>query len=107
MPGKENISQITLRSGKAYEGPIMRAGNRESSMDEGGNDRLIKENGRAVQKDGHQLGDLVRPLPQMTNPFFLDPETEVANEGKEKEREKEEALPESSSSGVPQAKPYP
>ncbi|KAL1563838.1 hypothetical protein AAHA92_06261 [Salvia divinorum] len=31
MSGKENISQIILRSGKAYEGPTMQPKNKESS----------------------------------------------------------------------------
>ncbi|KAL1560973.1 hypothetical protein AAHA92_11120 [Salvia divinorum] len=43
MSGKENITQITLRSGKAYEGSTMRIENGEPNGRERGTDRLIKQ----------------------------------------------------------------
>ncbi|KAL1532998.1 hypothetical protein AAHA92_32945 [Salvia divinorum] len=46
-PGKENISQIILRSEKAYEGPTMQTENGESSSRGGIDGRLIKETGQA------------------------------------------------------------
>ncbi|KAL1555251.1 hypothetical protein AAHA92_15717 [Salvia divinorum] len=43
MPGKENASQITLRSEKAYEGPARRMENGGPSWKEGGTNGLIKQ----------------------------------------------------------------
>ncbi|KAL1543793.1 hypothetical protein AAHA92_20723 [Salvia divinorum] len=55
------------------------------------------------------------PLPQITDPFFLNQEPEVAtgermceeNEQEEGREEKEEVTPESSKREVPQTKPFP
>ncbi|KAL1544847.1 hypothetical protein AAHA92_21649 [Salvia divinorum] len=115
MLGKENVSQITLRSGKAYEGPTMRVENGEPSTREEGTDRLTKQTDLAG--DGYELGreDLMEPLPQMADPFFLDQEPEVAigericeeeeQEGKKEDRGTFGDAP--GSSEVKQAKPYP
>ncbi|KAL1545178.1 hypothetical protein AAHA92_21930 [Salvia divinorum] len=49
----------------------------------------------------------MKPLPQMTDLFFLDQEPEVESKGKkEKEEEREEATSESSNQEVPQTKPF-
>ncbi|KAL1569845.1 hypothetical protein AAHA92_01273 [Salvia divinorum] len=63
MPGKENVSQITLRSGKAYEGPMMRVENGEPSGREGGTDRLTKQT--ELVGDSYELRkeDQMWPLP--------------------------------------------
>ncbi|KAL1569735.1 hypothetical protein AAHA92_01176 [Salvia divinorum] len=67
MPARENISKITLRSGKAYDEPKMRT--------EGdGEDGLIKQTGQARDNYDLRKEDLLKPLPPMTNPFFLDQE---------------------------------
>ncbi|KAL1555061.1 hypothetical protein AAHA92_15545 [Salvia divinorum] len=107
LPGKENISKITLRSGRAYEEPKMRTENGECSR-EGGEDKLVKQTGQVGDSYKLRKEDLLKPLPPMADPFFLDQEPEVASEGrKEKEEEKEEVTPESSNRGVPQTKPFP
>ncbi|KAL1569407.1 hypothetical protein AAHA92_00890 [Salvia divinorum] len=51
MSGKENISQITLRSGKAYEGPPMRAENGEPSMEEGEPEVVTEEKEEKEEKE--------------------------------------------------------
>ncbi|KAL1562908.1 hypothetical protein AAHA92_05430 [Salvia divinorum] len=115
MPGKENISQITLRSGKAYEGPSRRMENREPSWKEGGTDGLIKQTEQAGDSYELRGEDLMGPLPQMTDPFFLNQEPEVATEERmceEKEQEegreeKKEVTPESSKREVPPGEAIP
>ncbi|KAL1562967.1 bifunctional endo-1,4-beta-xylanase XylA-like [Salvia divinorum] len=67
MPARENISKITLRSGKAYDEPKMRT--------EGeGEDGLIKQTGQAGDSYDLRKEDLLKSLPPMANPFFLDQE---------------------------------
>ncbi|KAL1560388.1 hypothetical protein AAHA92_10601 [Salvia divinorum] len=108
MPIKENISQITLRSGRAYQGPTRKADNEVPGVGDEEGDRLIKQTGRAMQKDELQLGDLGKPLPQMADPFFLDPEPEVETEEKEETKENEGGAPnEVPSSAVKQTKSFP
>ncbi|KAL1564928.1 hypothetical protein AAHA92_07208 [Salvia divinorum] len=100
MPDKANISQITLRSGKAYQGP-------SQLVDEGTAEAEKKGEGRLVQDD-IQPGDLRRSLPPMADPFFLDPEPE--EEEPEAEVRKKDGGPSGevpSSSQVKQTKPYP
>ncbi|KAL1548895.1 hypothetical protein AAHA92_17072 [Salvia divinorum] len=58
MPGKENISQITLRSGTAYQGPTRKADDEEPSVGNEDGDRLIKKNGQAGERDELQPEDL-------------------------------------------------
>ncbi|KAL1568702.1 hypothetical protein AAHA92_00283 [Salvia divinorum] len=101
MPARENISKITLRSGKAYDEPKMRT--------EGeGEDGLIKQTGQAGDNYDLRKEDLLKPLPPMTNPFFLDQEPEERSERrKDNEEEEEEVPPESSNKEVLQTKPFP
>ncbi|KAL1567096.1 hypothetical protein AAHA92_02616 [Salvia divinorum] len=114
-PGKENISQIILRSGKAYKGLTMQTENGESSSREGIDGQLIKETGQAGDNIEMRREDFGGPLPQMADPFFLNPDNEVASEEKKKkEKEKEEemkekiekASPECSEYGMQQTKPF-
>ncbi|KAL1540988.1 hypothetical protein AAHA92_25264 [Salvia divinorum] len=115
MPGKENVSQITLRSGKAYEGATMRVENGEPSTREEGTDRLTKQTDLACDDYELRRDDLIEPLPQMADPFFLDQEPEVAigericeekeQEGKKEDRGTSGDAP--GSSEVKQEKPYP
>ncbi|KAL1568818.1 ion channel CASTOR-like isoform X5 [Salvia divinorum] len=108
MPVKENISQIILRSGRAYQGPTRKADNEEPGVGDEDGDRLIKKNGRAVQKDELQQGDLGKPLPQMVDPFFLDPEPKVEWKEKKETKENEGGTPnEVPSSAVKQTKSFP
>ncbi|KAL1545278.1 hypothetical protein AAHA92_22021 [Salvia divinorum] len=98
MPGSENISKITLRSGRAYDEPKMRTGE--------GEDGLVKQTGQAGNSYDLRKEDLLKPLPQMVDPFFLDEEQEVASKENEEDQEKE-VPPESSNRGAPQMKPFP
>ncbi|KAL1569935.1 hypothetical protein AAHA92_01348 [Salvia divinorum] len=110
MPGKENISQVILRSGKAYDGPPMQTENRESSSKEEMDGQLIKETEQTRDNMDLRIEDLSGPLPQMDDLFFLDPEEEVASEEKgekEKEETKERAPPECYDHGVQQTKSFP
>ncbi|KAL1544298.1 GATA zinc finger domain-containing protein 14-like [Salvia divinorum] len=91
-PNKENINQITLRSGRAYEGPEMSIGNGKCSK-EGGEDKLVKQTGQAGDNYELRKEDLLKPIPPMADLSFLDQEPEVAYEGR---KEKEEVPPESS-----------
>ncbi|KAL1555014.1 hypothetical protein AAHA92_15503 [Salvia divinorum] len=70
MPGRENISEITLRSGRTYDEPKMRTGGE-------GEDGLFKQTEQAGDSYDLRNKDLMKPLPQMTDPFFLDQELEV------------------------------
>ncbi|KAL1559874.1 hypothetical protein AAHA92_10168 [Salvia divinorum] len=101
MPDKANISQITLRSGKAYQGP-------SQLEDDGAAEAERRGEGRLVQDD-IQPGDLRNAFPQMADPFFLDQEPEEEEEqeaaGKKEDRETSGDAP--SSSEVKQFKPYP
>ncbi|KAL1563532.1 hypothetical protein AAHA92_05988 [Salvia divinorum] len=100
MPDKANISQITLRSWKAYQGP-------SKLVDDGAAEAGKKGEGGLVQDD-IQPGDLRRSLPPMADPFFLDQEPE--EEEPEAEVRKEDRGPSgetSSSIQVKHAKPYP
>ncbi|KAL1531292.1 hypothetical protein AAHA92_33985 [Salvia divinorum] len=80
MPDKANISQITLRSGKAYQGP--------SQLIDGGTVEAEKRSeGRLVQDD-IQPGESRNPLPLMADPFFLEQEPEE-KESEEDARKKD------------------
>ncbi|KAL1554146.1 hypothetical protein AAHA92_14739 [Salvia divinorum] len=111
MSKKENISQIVLRSGKAYDGPIMQTENGEFSSRGGMDGQLIKETDQVSDNINPRNEDLRGPLPQMDNPFFLDPEEGVENKGssiKEKEEETKERAPsECYDHGVQQTKSFP
>ncbi|KAL1536484.1 hypothetical protein AAHA92_29131 [Salvia divinorum] len=98
MPGSENISKITLCSGRAYDEPKMRTGE--------GEDELVKQTGQTGNSYDLRKEDLLKPLPQMADPFFLDEEQEVASKENEEDQGKE-APPESSNRGAPQMKPFP
>ncbi|KAL1553222.1 hypothetical protein AAHA92_13924 [Salvia divinorum] len=77
MPGKDNVSMITLRPSGSE-----------------GTDGLTKKTVEAG--DESQREDLRASLPERTDPFFL--ELEMANEKKDKEKDEEEVLPPKSAS---------
>ncbi|XP_042019209.1 uncharacterized protein LOC121767074 [Salvia splendens] len=109
-PDRENISQITLRSGHGYEGPTMKVdGNIPLAMSkEKENPSSYKgytETGETRTEDDVQTGDLGRPLPRMADPFFLDPEPKVEVEKVMKETG--EYSKGDSPSMVKQVKPFP
>ncbi|KAL1559622.1 hypothetical protein AAHA92_09945 [Salvia divinorum] len=79
MPGKDNVSMITLRSSGSK-----------------GTDELTKKTGQAG--DDLQRKDLRASLPKNTDPFFL--ELEMANEKKESKEKEEVLLPESASKRI-------
>ena len=64
VPEKANVSKITLRSGKAYNGPQLKNPVGESSRER-------------VLSDTISAEELKRPLPQMEDPFFLNKEPTV------------------------------
>ncbi|KAL1536014.1 hypothetical protein AAHA92_28726 [Salvia divinorum] len=71
---------------------------------------IVKLSGKENIRDSYELRkeDLLKPFPQMADPFFLDQEPEVASKEREgKEEEKEEVTPESLKKEVPQTKPFP
>ncbi|KAL1568843.1 hypothetical protein AAHA92_00400 [Salvia divinorum] len=89
MPGKENISQVVLWSGKAYDRPILQTKNGESSSKGEMDGQLIKETVQVRDNMNLRSEDLRGPLSPMDDPFFLDPEDEVAgDEGREKKKKK-------------------
>ncbi|KAL1540717.1 hypothetical protein AAHA92_25029 [Salvia divinorum] len=96
IPERENISKITLRSGKAYEEP--------KTTGEG-EDELVKQTGRT--RDNYDLREDLKPLPPMADPFFLDQEPEVVSEERKEKEEEDEVPPENLNRGVPQTKPFP
>ncbi|KAL1559173.1 hypothetical protein AAHA92_09544 [Salvia divinorum] len=96
IPERENISKITLRSGKAYEEPKITGE---------GEDELVKQTGRTGDNYDLTKEDLLKPLPPMDDPFFLDQEPEVASEER-KEKEEDEVPPENLNR-VPQTKSFP
>ena len=78
-PDRENISQITLRSGRGYEGPVLKDDGstppevnkeKESIVP---NQRDTEERSTKMEDD-LQRGDLEKSLPHMADPFFLDPD---------------------------------
>ncbi|KAL1567129.1 hypothetical protein AAHA92_02645 [Salvia divinorum] len=89
MPGKENVSLITLQPDRNHEGPIMQIENEESSRGESDN-RLIKKTEQVGDNIELKREELGRPLLQMADPFFLDPEDEVASEEDKVESEKKD-----------------
>ncbi|XP_042019181.1 uncharacterized protein LOC121767039 [Salvia splendens] len=109
-PDRANISQITLRSGRGYEGPTLKVdGNIPPAMSkEKENPSSYKgytETGETRTEDDVQTGDLGRPLPRMADPFFLDPEPKVEVEKVMKETG--ESSKGDSPSMVKQVKPFP
>ncbi|XP_047961453.1 uncharacterized protein LOC125206210 [Salvia hispanica] len=86
-PDRANISQITLRSGRGYEGPEMRKDENTpllTSKEGKTPDLEGPEVSNVRVEDGFQKGDLENP-PRMADPFFLDPESEVEIEEGRKE----------------------
>ncbi|KAL1541346.1 hypothetical protein AAHA92_25582 [Salvia divinorum] len=79
MSGKENVSLITLQPDRNHEGPIMQIEDGESSG-EVSDDRLIKKTEQVGDNIELKREELGRPLPQVADPLFLDPEDEVASE---------------------------
>ncbi|KAL1558615.1 hypothetical protein AAHA92_09057 [Salvia divinorum] len=79
MPGKDNVSMITLRPSGSK-----------------GTDELTKKAGQAG--DDLQRKDLRASLPKSTDPFFL--ELEMANEKIESKKKKEVMLPKSASKRI-------
>ncbi|XP_047949418.1 uncharacterized protein LOC125195288 [Salvia hispanica] len=89
-PDRANISQITLRSGRGYEGPVMIDDESTPPMTSQVDGKLTTVQGdteirNTRVEDDLQKGDLEKPLPRMTNPFFLDPEPGVEIEERRKE----------------------
>ena len=86
-PDRANISQITLRSGRGYEGPVMK--NDEDVPPVISNENVVPDHGSTEKstrvEDDFQRGDLEKPLPHTADPFFLDPEPEVKRLGKKLE----------------------
>ena len=74
-PDRANISQITLRSGRGYEDPVMK--NDESIPPVISNENVVPDRGSAERstrvEEDIQKGDLEKSLPHMDDPFFLDP----------------------------------
>ncbi|KAL1553497.1 hypothetical protein AAHA92_14164 [Salvia divinorum] len=89
--GKENISQVVLRSGRTYDGPIPQTEDGESSSKGGMDDKLIKE---MVQARDELRSEAFRgPPSQVETPFFLDQEEEVANEENRENKNEKETSP--------------
>ncbi|XP_047949020.1 uncharacterized protein LOC125194847 [Salvia hispanica] len=87
-PDRANISQITLRPGRGYEGLVMKEDESTPFLTskEGGTPDLEDTEVRNLRvEDGLQKGDLEKPLPRMADPFFLDPEPGVEIEEGRKE----------------------
>ncbi|XP_041995692.1 uncharacterized protein LOC121745806 [Salvia splendens] len=111
----ENTSQITLRSGREYKGPTMKIDDGTPSVvskekDDPTPQKEDTEIGKvetreARTEDDIQIGDLGRPVPRMTDPFFLDLGTEV--EVEEMRKETGESSKGDSSNTVKQVKPFP
>ncbi|KAL1568768.1 hypothetical protein AAHA92_00340 [Salvia divinorum] len=99
MPDKANISQITLRSGKTYQGP-------SQLVDDGVAEAERRGDGELVQDDIRPC-DLGNSLPPMADPFFLDQEPEEEEEQQEKKTHRGTSGETPSGSEVKQAKPYP
>ncbi|XP_042032387.1 uncharacterized protein LOC121779111 [Salvia splendens] len=97
MPDKENISLITLRSGKEYSGPSQKAIKDRY--------RLNQANSGSIGRDEIFMEDLRRPLPQMAEPLFLESEDEEIVV--EKSEEMKEATKEVPIDPIKLAKPFP
>ncbi|KAL1564619.1 hypothetical protein AAHA92_06938 [Salvia divinorum] len=69
-PGKKNISQIILRSEKAYEGPIMQTEHGESSSRGGIDGKLIKETGQGGENIELRREDIGGTASSMGQPIF-------------------------------------
>ncbi|KAL1545257.1 hypothetical protein AAHA92_22003 [Salvia divinorum] len=89
MPGKKNISLITLQPDGNQERHIMQIGDRELSGG-GSDDQLIKETGQAEDNLELRRKELESPLPQVADQILLDPEEEVASEEDKQKSEKTE-----------------
>ncbi|XP_047949103.1 bifunctional endo-1,4-beta-xylanase XylA-like [Salvia hispanica] len=80
-PDRANISQITLRSGRGYEGPTLETDEEVPMQVKEGKQSQKQQEGGAepreiiVQRD-LQKEDLGGSLPRPRDPFFLDPEPE-------------------------------
>ncbi|XP_042032331.1 uncharacterized protein LOC121779048 [Salvia splendens] len=100
-PDRANVSQITLRSGREYEGPTMK-------IDEGMNQTPLEketETGEARTKDDIQNRDFGKPVPQAADPLFSDPGAEV--EVEEIRKEAGESSKGDVSNKANQVKPFP
>ncbi|KAL1549145.1 hypothetical protein AAHA92_17280 [Salvia divinorum] len=97
LPGRENVSMITLRSREVYEEPTMKAEDGGPSGSEE-TDKLINGTGQARDIYGLRR-DLMRLMPKIADPFFLDEEVDVATDekGSKEKKEEEVLLPQSSS----------
>ncbi|XP_047942710.1 uncharacterized protein LOC125189480 [Salvia hispanica] len=89
-PDRANISQITLRSGRGYEGPMMKDDESVPPMTSKEDEKLTPDQRdteiRSTRvEDDLQRDDLEKPLPRMADPFFLEPEPEVESEETRKE----------------------
>ena len=78
-PDRANISHITLRSGRGYEGPTLEIDEEVPTQASKGKESqvLLRDSPRPREipvQDDLQKGDLGGSLPQAADPFFLDPE---------------------------------
>ncbi|XP_047961388.1 uncharacterized protein LOC125206139 [Salvia hispanica] len=86
-PDRANISHITLRSGRGYEGPTLEIDEEVPAQASKGKESQVFQGDsprpREVPvQDDLQKGDLGGSLPRSADPFFLDPEPElVSKEG--------------------------
>ena len=84
-PDRANISQITLRSERGYEGPMMKDDESVSPMTSKDDEKLTPDQRdteiRSTRvEDDLQRDDLEKLLPRMADPFFLDLEPKVESE---------------------------
>ncbi|XP_047947537.1 uncharacterized protein LOC125193710 [Salvia hispanica] len=103
--GRANVSQVTLRSGIAYEGPKLKVNDEMPVTMSEDVIHLVQQKEEVRTEDDIQAGDLGKPLPRMADPFFLDPEPEVETE-KEK-GETEEPSKEDPTNATKRVKPFP
>ncbi|XP_047978505.1 uncharacterized protein LOC125220377 [Salvia hispanica] len=104
-PERANISQVTLRSGKAYEGPKLKENDEMPVPMSEDVIHPVQQKEEVRAEDDIQAGDLGGSLPRMADPFFLDPEPEVETE-KEK-GEAEEPSKEDPTNATKRIKPFP
>ncbi|XP_047953318.1 uncharacterized protein LOC125199303 [Salvia hispanica] len=109
-PDRANISHITLRSGRGYEGPTLEIDEEISAQaNKGKESQVFQGNSPGPREvpvqDDLQKGDLGGSLPREADPFFLDPEPELVS--KEESGEAGEIPAGSSTNAVKRAKSFP
>ncbi|XP_047979317.1 uncharacterized protein LOC125221235 [Salvia hispanica] len=104
-PERANISQVTLRSGKAYEGPKLKVNDEMPVPMSEDVIHPVQQKEEVRAEDNIQAGDLGGSLPRMADPFFLDPEPEVETE--KVKGEAEEPSKEDPTNATKRIKPFP